>query len=36
MPIFDRMGLKTSEEFCMPVMFFILLVEWDFDIKIEG
>jgi len=36
MPIFDRMGLKTSEKFRMPVMFLILLAEWDFDIKIEG
>jgi len=35
MPIFDRTGLKTSEKFRMPVMFLILLVEWNFDIKSE-
>ena len=36
MPIFDRTGLKTFEKFRMPAAFLILLVKWDFDIKIEG
>ena len=34
--IFDRTGLKTSEKFRIPVMFLILLAEWEFDIKIKG